>query len=667
MNGRTLRSKRLRAVLWRAAGGKCEQCGVPLGQDWEADHIVPWRLTHRTNVHEMQALCRDCNGKKGAMGKRAFQRELETLCREIVAGASPVKTIILDCTTGGGKSTAPIILAKHLWRTKVDGICWITPRTSLQEQGERQFKEKWARRLFGHTCEIRQATDDRDPSRGLAGFVTTYQAVAANRTVLDEFSLPGRRYALILDEPHHVELGGSWEAHLAPIVERAEFLVLMSGTFERGNRAAIAFVPYRRSTDAARPNGVEPDFPPPDGPADRAVIRYFRRDALREKAIKPLYFHHIDGALEWIDAGGERRKLAAISGAGLAEAPTAIFVAMNTDYAERLLERAVRDWQRTHSVNPRSKLLVVAYGQLEAKRHLRRLRGLGIVRADVAVSGRDGQDESPAARAAIRRFKLPHGNESALDALVTVQMAYEGLDVPSITHIACLTHIRSRPWIYQMLGRASRVDDPEESGLRYESQYGTIWCPDDPLMNKIIEEIRAEQAPFVPDQIEGPPPPPVPPRPPVVPLVGAPTDHRTSRLDGLGTTDAVETVAIEQAAYAYGVVGNPTQIKRMMEYLTGRLAELDTERPAVVQDAMNEASDDDTTVPTERERSLREGIEGACRSWDRRNDQPFGSMNKRMWAHFRKSREDMREAELLEAWKWVNEQADMERPRAATG
>ncbi len=63
---RTLRSKRLRALLWCAADGKCQMCDGPLGEDWEADHIEPWAKTHRTNIFEMQALCFACNRKKGA-------------------------------------------------------------------------------------------------------------------------------------------------------------------------------------------------------------------------------------------------------------------------------------------------------------------------------------------------------------------------------------------------------------------------------------------------------------------------------------------------------------------------------------------------------------------------------------------------------------------------
>src|SRR4029450_10979760 len=42
--------------------------------------------------------------------------------------------------------------------------------------------------------------------------------------------------------------------------------------------------------------------------------------------------------------------------------------------------------------------------------------------------------------------------------LVTVAMAYEGLDAPEVAVVAALTHIRSQPWLEQMVARATRVD-----------------------------------------------------------------------------------------------------------------------------------------------------------------------------------------------------------------
>ena len=62
---RSLRSRKLRAVLFYSTGGKCAICGCDL-TNWHADHKIPWKLRPVTNVHEMQPLCPACNLTKGA-------------------------------------------------------------------------------------------------------------------------------------------------------------------------------------------------------------------------------------------------------------------------------------------------------------------------------------------------------------------------------------------------------------------------------------------------------------------------------------------------------------------------------------------------------------------------------------------------------------------------
>ena len=64
--GRTLRSRKHRAALWRSTGGKCSACGTDLAGEWHADHVIPWVRRKVTNVHEMQPMCATCNLKKGA-------------------------------------------------------------------------------------------------------------------------------------------------------------------------------------------------------------------------------------------------------------------------------------------------------------------------------------------------------------------------------------------------------------------------------------------------------------------------------------------------------------------------------------------------------------------------------------------------------------------------
>jgi hypothetical protein len=69
-------------------------------------------------------------------------------------------------------------------------------------------------------------------------------------------------------------------------------------------------------------------------------------------------------------------------------------------------------------------------------------------------------------------------------------MAYEGLDAPEITHVACLTHIRSRPWLEQMIARATRVDP---HGGPYAQQRAVVYHPDDPAFRTFRQAIETEQ------------------------------------------------------------------------------------------------------------------------------------------------------------------------------
>ena len=61
---RFLRNPGLRATLYYNADGLCQRCGNPLPNGWHADHAIPWSVTQRTNVFEMQALCPTCNLRK---------------------------------------------------------------------------------------------------------------------------------------------------------------------------------------------------------------------------------------------------------------------------------------------------------------------------------------------------------------------------------------------------------------------------------------------------------------------------------------------------------------------------------------------------------------------------------------------------------------------------
>ena len=66
LSARTLRSVKARNRKRREQGNACALCGQALtDENTELDHKIPYRISKTTNPHDMQALCRTCNRKKG--------------------------------------------------------------------------------------------------------------------------------------------------------------------------------------------------------------------------------------------------------------------------------------------------------------------------------------------------------------------------------------------------------------------------------------------------------------------------------------------------------------------------------------------------------------------------------------------------------------------------
>lgn len=345
------------------------------------------------------------------------------------------------------------------------------PRRSLQKQAEAEFQSARGRDMLGHSHSIRRTANAPDPARGLSGFVTTYQAIGfGNNHLIEEFAR--QRYVLILDEPHHLEEGGSWEESLAPLVARARLTVFMSGTLERGNRKRIAFLPYRQTRD-----GDVIDLG--DSTHTRA-INYSRREALLDRAVLPIHFELMDGTARWIGRDGETYSTT-LSGAHK-DTSEALYTALKTQFAAHLLDECVDHWSEYRLSHPRAKLLVVTANIEDAKKYVEHLKERDISAA-IATS-----DDSALAARNIEKYRNGIGLKG-LDALVTVAMAYEGLDVPAITHIACLTHIRSKPWIEQMIARATRFDSQVGN---WEEQTAFIYVPDDRNICGIIGAMQDE-------------------------------------------------------------------------------------------------------------------------------------------------------------------------------
>lgn len=449
---------------------------------------------------------------------RSHQAQLLAILRAIAAGEAPeVRDLLAAVTPGGGKSLLPVLAAQALIPAGLcDRLCWIVPRDSLRLQAEEAFADPRWRAALGHALSVRAAANAPDPCRGLAGYVTTFQAVAAAPDLhLAEFRR--HRTLLVVDEVHHLPSLGpapgapalgphdtgaapaddasGWSAAIEPLLALAPLRLLLSGTLERADGRRILWLPYRRGRDGQE----EVDLAAPGW----AVIGYSRARALAERAVLPVAFGALDGEARWLGPEGEDGRRPALGPHRLrAPAPQeatrpALFTALRTGFADALLRRAFEATRRLRAARRArlglapgeparglGKLLVVAPDQAQARRYLETLRRWvpPAQRAGIALAVSEERG-APEALAAFRLAPEP-------SVLVTVAMAYEGLDAPEVAVVAALTHIRSRPWLEQMVARATRVDP---NAGPYEAQRALVFHPDDPLFARFRWRMEREQ------------------------------------------------------------------------------------------------------------------------------------------------------------------------------
>lgn len=554
---------------------------------------------------------------------RKHQREMNTIC-ELMRYTPTIKRIVGDITPGGGKSALPVIIAQTLIPTRIDKLGWITPRDNLRSQGEGSFTDQRFRSISGHNLELRATLAEADPSRGTAGFITTYQAVVSDKYRVLAADFVKHRYALVLDECQHAAVDSEYERALRPLVEKAHAILFMSGGLIRSDNKRIAFLPYL-------PESSGKSFVDLSDTHECRVIRYSLRDALEERAIIPMWFELLDGNASW-ECRGKEFKAEKISEVDNGEIGSAIYTTLRTDFAFHLLQKTVEHWKAHRQHNPRSLLLVVGPSQGLAQKYLGWLRKMGVT-ADIAIS-----DESQLAKDNITLFK-----KGKLSGLSTVQMAYEGMDVPPITHIACLTHIRARPWIEQMLARATRYD---QGAGPWEHQRAWIFAPDDKLFQDVMKEMAKIQEPFV-EETNG-----------IycgggggggetitTPLASGVESTRASALDPTESVSVTEHPTYENAMKVSGLYGLATehQAKRFFDELLNRQKNGSNN---TVQEMPMEL-----TV-SQREEALKRKIETWVRSnfYANGNGDLLKKINGTIVKRYGKGRREMNERELQRVW-----------------
>jgi len=518
---RLLTNRAERRALLRKANFRCEICGCALEKDWHADHVIPFSVSKKTDFLEMQALCRQCNlrkgasmsgsnGKNGAKKNRKHQAEMEAFLAQEDTRVQITRLsqqgltddeklrILAIIVPGGGKTFLAVILARALCHEF--NVLILTPRLSLVKQAYHDFRENqitlipfdkgWIDELSPETDVMNRLPGTEFENGKASGMVMSFSmaTLRAEELALRMSALTKKNekpWCVVIDEGHHLykaanKKGAAGDGNISAkkinqyILDPwfTRIILRMTGTPDHQDNLMDG-VKYEEVTGKGGKKIHEPDY---KESADK-YINYTRRNALAESAIVPIQFHTVDGKVQYIDKG--KRKTSSVSdNASKRKVRKILWAALATEYAYNLAEDCLNHFRGYVKV-PAFKMakgIAVLSSQREATALIKWAgEKYPDIRFFLAIS------DTGDAHTKIDEFKAC--KEPAF--LVTVAIAYEGLNVPNISHILALTYYRSKGWIHQMLARAWRKTEWKD--------LCHAWVPKDEMMTRIIEKLSKEQ------------------------------------------------------------------------------------------------------------------------------------------------------------------------------
>ncbi len=572
------------------------------------------------------------------MKLRAFQKQVGQVWADVAAGKKKLldNKLVMDIFPGGGKSLLPVIAAKPLMDAGlIDGVCWVVPRKALQQQGAEDGMSKIAQEIFGGPFPIMEATNQRNPCKDTKGFITTYQALAADISFFCAYELRRKKFLLIPDEFHHLPFGenstrgdeGKWTIAMRILWNLAAYKMPMTGTSVRHPaQDLIAWMEYDDMPDGSKK-------PRPD-------IRYTLNDARQDKAIIDTEFLTYDGKIDYFDKNGDKVSKSSLNNT---KDKAEIRCILDTQYQYDLIDKGLESWS---SYTHRGGLLIVCRNQASAKMAYDYIVGKGVKRVGLATSSIAEASEQ------IQRFRNRN-----LDVLCTCEQAYEGMNAPHADHLVYLHVIRSHPWMTQCLARIMRYDS--QSQISYEQQKAWAIMPQDGYTNDFIQWIKGQQENIIEPRQE---------REgngiglggdiadPYVPINGEATVGRGTLLFGShATANPIVSLDAEfEKAKSFDIESQRRIAAKMSQAIEEELQLAKANKPAA------SAGPGPFMTPRQELDRQKEINEKLTRKLDRLCDVKPGTWNLKAKTKFKKSVSDMNTSELKERRKWLLDEGKKE-------
>jgi superfamily II DNA or RNA helicase len=542
-----------RALLYLKAKGRCQDCGVFLDpSDWHADHVVPWSKGGKTKLRNGQALCPQCNLKKGSFmhsptsyipaGKtlRLWQSEFVTrFIRQVTdfqvnQPPNGKDAFILNAFPGSGKTFAQLFVMKYLLKEDiVDFVVVVVPsdalRTQFAEEAEKLGLSFYAKK----NLKVSFKAND--------GIVLTYQQLG-NAATVDTLDLwcQSHRVFVSADEMHHLagdedgNRGNDWGRNFFEAFGRSHVRLLTSGTPFRSDGNPLPWARYvDDSLDLSAPHAYTYGY----GPSERWDQPLCALGGPDEPpSVREVVFHPWDGEVTWVHTDGDveeefthrlsdnldeiydgqrhptfiesmksaRRK--ACLECGTPKHPN------GTQYVRDQIQAANKQLEEIRRVHPWAGGLIVCDDTTHAD---------SVALVVEELTGHKpvvihGNQESP--KQMLKLFKNDR-SEQRTPWVVAVQMVTEGIDIKHLRVCVYLTRKVAPLFWTQVLGRVLRLEPGIEEQSAHFFQYddgidlvkegrGEDPVPQDVRVRKYAKRIKEELDVVIKNKKVGPPPPP---------------------------------------------------------------------------------------------------------------------------------------------------------------
>lgn len=474
-------TKRQRENLFIRSKGLCEKCKKDLNWSFHADHIYPFSLGGKTNTNNGQALCPQCNLKKGNRFvhsdiKKSLDnfrpREWQNYAFEAVQTDLGLhKSSLLVANPGAGKTLfAGMVLANGMLSGAFERCIVVSPTSALKVQW---LNELWAN--FKISLELDRP---RESAGGdFHGVSVTYQGLAASAENFKAGCEQIGRTLVILDEPHHAGENKSWgDAIETAFNADGVKVLLLTGTPWRTDGLAIPFAPYDKN------NNLKPAF------------SYGFSQAIKDQVNRaPRFFTFDADKVSWLDLDtGEHHEKNTLELSDETDSNRAYRSALeDPETIERMFKAA--DEQITYLRNHED---LRAGGLLIAKDLKAAEAARSMIEIITGQSPRIVHNDIPNPQAVIEEFK------NSLDRwIVAVEMITEGIDIKRLRCCIYAHRAKTELFIRQVVGRFTRRYAREDE---IDDQFGYMFMLQNKLLMELAEKIEQETLVAVKDLNIGP-------------------------------------------------------------------------------------------------------------------------------------------------------------------